>query len=74
MMNKEVDQFGEVFPSFDKQKKGHFGINKLPGDSVEVDFDRVLRAGIGGGVDCLGIMGNKILCRQLRNLLYRFIW
>lgn len=59
MMNKEIDQFGQVFPSFYKQEKGHFSINKLPGDGVEVDFDSVLRAGVGGGVDGLRIKGGK---------------
>jgi hypothetical protein len=39
LVDEEVEEFGEPEVVLDQHQEGHFCIDELPGDCVEVDFD-----------------------------------
>lgn len=53
-MDEEVDELGQVLSVFDQKEEGHFSIDELSGDGVEVDLDGVFLLALAGGVNCLG--------------------
>lgn len=42
LMDKKIDELGQIRFALDDFKVGHLGVDELPGDSVEVDFDCAL--------------------------------
>jgi hypothetical protein len=43
VVDEEINQPGKVRLTFDQQQEGHFRIDDLSGDSVEVDLDGYVR-------------------------------